>query len=258
MVETQIIARGIKDLKTIEAMSTVPRHLFVPDDLRNQAYSDYALPIGFGQTISQPYIVALMTASLELEGNEKTLEIGTGSGYQAAVLAEIVDHVYTIEIIPELARNAQNTLQQTGYTNVTIKNADGYFGWEEHHPYDIIIITAAVDHIPPPLIAQLKEGGRLILPLGNPLYYQTLTLVERQDDELYTTHILDVQFVPLTGYAQKGSEPEETEPEDEPKEEPTEPNKEGEEPTYQGKDRYIIGIIVIVGIGVYIVWKMSR
>lgn len=252
MVETQIIARGIKDPKTIEAMSTVPRHMFVPENLKNQAYYDYPLPIGYGQTISQPYIVALMTASLELEGNEKALEIGTGSGYQAAVLAELVDRVYTVEIIPELARNAENALQKTGYTNVTVKNADGYFGLEEHSPYDVIMITAAVDHIPPPLIAQLKEGGRLILPLGNPLYYQTLTLVEKQHDELYTKHILDVSFVPLTGYAQKGTEAEEK------TEESTEPTKEEEKPTYQRKNRYIIGILIIAGIGAYIVWKMSR
>jgi protein-L-isoaspartate(D-aspartate) O-methyltransferase len=203
MVEKQIISRKVTDIETIHAMLSVPRHLFVPEDLQNQAYADYPLPIGYGQTISQPYIVALMTASLELEGNEKALEIGTGSGYQAAVLAEIVDHVYTVEIIPELAQKAETTLKELGYTNVAVKNADGYFGWEEHSPYDVIMITAAVDHIPPPLIQQLKDGGQLILPLGNPLYYQTLTLVRKREDEIYTRHISDVQFVPMTGYAQK-------------------------------------------------------
>ncbi|MBU7018830.1 MAG: protein-L-isoaspartate(D-aspartate) O-methyltransferase [Theionarchaea archaeon] len=205
MVEKHIIARGITDAQTIEAMLTVPRHLFVPESLRDEAYADYPLPIGYGQTISQPYVVALMTSSLALTGDEKALEIGTGSGYQAAVLAEIVDRVYTVEIIPELAQKAETTLAGLGYTNVTVMNADGYYGWEEVQPFDVIMITAAVDHIPPPLIQQLKEGGRLILPLGNPLYYQALTLVENRDNELHTKHISDVSFVPMTGRAQ-GSE----------------------------------------------------
>ncbi len=203
MVERQILSRGVNDPETIDALLNVPRHLFVPEDLRSQAYFDYALPIGYGQTISQPYVVALMTASLELEPGDTALEVGTGSGYQAAVLAEIVEHVYTVEIIPELAERAEKTLKEVGYTNVTVKNADGYFGWEEYQPYDAIIITAAVDHIPPPLLDQLKEGGRLILPLGNPLYYQTITLVKKQNGELFTKHITDVQFVPMTGYAQE-------------------------------------------------------
>lgn len=203
MVDRQILSRGITDTETIEAMLTVPRHLFVPEDIREEAYRDYALPIGYGQTISQPYIVALMTSSLHLEGTEKALEVGTGSGYQAAVLAEIVDHVYTIEIIPELAQRAEKTLEELGYTNVTVKNADGYFGWEEYQPFDVIMITAAVDHIPPPLIQQLKDGGLLVLPLGNPLYYQALTLVEKEGNELYTKHLSDVQFVPMTGYAEE-------------------------------------------------------
>ncbi len=212
MVETQIISRGITDAKTIDAMLAVPRHLFVPEDLRDQSYADYPLPIGYGQTISQPYVVALMTSSLELEGNERVLEIGTGSGYQAAVLAEITDSVFTVEIIPELAQRAEKTLHELGYTHVMVKNADGYFGWEEYQPYDAIMITAAVDHIPPPLIQQLKEGGRLILPLGNPLYYQTLTLVEKREGQLYTKHILDVRFVPMTGFTQeREKEPESVE-----------------------------------------------
>ena len=203
MVDRHILARGITDPKTLQAMLTVPRHEFVPEDLRDEAYADYALPIGYGQTISQPYVVALMTSQLNLEGDEKALEIGTGSGYQAAVLAEAVDHVYTIEIVPELAQRAGQTLKKLKYENVTVKNADGYFGWEEHQPFDVIMITAAVDHIPPPLIQQLKEGGRLILPLGNPLYYQTLTLVEKRDHDLYTKHITDVRFVPMTGHAEE-------------------------------------------------------
>lgn len=221
MVETQIMSRGITDAKTIDAMLTVPRHLFVPEDLRDQSYADYPLPIGYGQTISQPYVVALMTSSLELKGNERVLEIGTGSGYQAAVLAEITDSVFTVEIVPELAQRAEKTLKELGYTHIMVKNADGYFGWEEYQPYDAIMITAAVDHVPPPLIQQLKEGGRLILPLGNPLYYQTLTLVEKREGQLYTKHILDVRFVPMTGFAQekeKESESEEAESEEEKKE----------------------------------------
>lgn len=251
MVENQIIARGIKDPETIKAMSTVPRHLFVPDDLRNEAYSDYPLPIGYGQTISQPYIVALMTASLELQGDERALEIGTGSGYQAAVLAEICDHVYTIEIVPELARKAENTLHETGYTNVTVRNADGYFGWEEHQPYDVIMITAAVDHIPPPLIAQLKDSGQLILPLGNPMYYQTLTLVKKRNDNVYTEHILDVRFVPLTGYAQKGTESEKPFPEETGK---TVPEEEPEYTLYM-----LIGIIATCAvIGGLIIWQIKK
>ena len=208
MVNYQIIARGITDAETIEAMLTVPRHLLVPEDLQDEAYADYALPIGYGQTISQPYIVALMTSSLNLQGDEKALEIGTGSGYQAAVLAEIVDRVYTIEIVPELAQKAETNLQELGYTNITVRNADGYFGWEEHQPFDVIMITAAADHIPPPLLQQLRDGGRLILPLGNPLYYQTLTLVEKRGSELYIKHVLDVQFVPMTGYVQETEEEE--------------------------------------------------
>jgi len=201
MVEIQIQSRGITDPATLEAMMSVPRHLFVPQDLQNEAYADYPLPIGYGQTISQPYVVALMTSLVHLKGDEKALEIGTGSGYQAAVLATLVHEVYTVEIIPELAERADLTLKECGYSNVTVKNADGYFGWEEHQPYDVIMITAAVDHIPPPLLQQLADGGRLILPLGNPLYYQTLTVVEKRGNELITTHSTSVRFVPLTGYA---------------------------------------------------------
>lgn len=261
MVEKQILSRGVTDTKTLEAVLTVPRHLFVPEELRDEAYADYPLPIGYGQTISQPYVVALMTSSLHLKGNEKALEIGTGSGYQAAVLAEIVDNVYTIEIVPELAQRAEATLQDQGYANVIVKNADGYFGWEEHQPFDAIMITAAVDHIPPPLIQQLKEGGRLILPLGNPLYYQTLTLVEKRNGELYTKHITDVQFVPMTGYALEGERIEEALEEPEKSTEPEEDKEQkGEEPegvTYLSPfNLSLIGCIVIVIL--IITWIIRR
>ncbi len=250
MVDKQILSRGITDTKTLEAMLAVPRHLFVPEDLRDEAYADYALPIGYGQTISQPYVVALMTSSLELEGNERALEIGTGSGYQAAVLAEIVDSVYTIEIVPELAQKAEERLKELGYTSVTVKNADGYFGWEEYQPFDVIIITAAVDHIPPPLMKQLKDGGQLILPLGNPLYYQTITLVEKRDDELYTKHVGDVRFVPMTGYAEEVEEIEEGE----------EPDQDQDNLDKLGKEKILLagifcGCLIVL---VIVVWKVTK
>jgi len=161
------------------------------------------LPIGYGQTISQPYIVALMTQSLQLKENNKVLEIGTGSGYQAAVLAELVKDVYTIEIIKELADSAENRLNNLNYKNIRVKNADGYFGWEEEAPFDAIIITAAANHIPPPLLNQLKDKGKLIIPLGSTLSFQTLTLVTKKGDELETEFITGVRFVPLTGQALK-------------------------------------------------------
>lgn len=203
MVREDLMGRDITDPHVLEVMGSIPRHLFVDENLQHVAYHDTPLPIGEGQTISQPYVVALMTQSLELKGNETVLEIGTGSGYQAAVLAELVDHVYTIEIKPALATKAEERLDTMGYTNINITNADGYFGWEEHAPYDAIMVTAAVNHIPPALLDQLKDGGRLILPLGSTAYYQTLTLVEKQGDELAVTHITSVMFVPLTGEAGK-------------------------------------------------------
>lgn len=254
MVE-KILSRGVTDPETIDALSSVPRHLFVPEDLRSQAYFDYALPIGYGQTISQPYVVALMTASLELEPGHTVLEVGTGSGYQAAVLAEIAEQVYTIEIIAELAEKAEKTLKETGYTNVVVKNADGYFGWEEYQPYDAIIITAAVDHIPPPLLAQLKEGGKLVLPLGNPLYYQTLTLVKKKDNELFTKHITDVRFVPMTGYALGEVKSEkEVEEEVEAPEETIQPEK-----VTRDNKQVLVGLFVLVFVGLLIVviWKIK-
>ena len=203
MVESDIKARGISDPEVLEAMDNIKRHNFVPGNVKSQSYADHPLPIGYGQTISQPYIVALMTESLELKPGDKVLEIGTGSGYQAAVLAEIVDDVYSIEIIRELAERAEQTLKSQGYANVKVKNADGYFGWEEYAPFDAVIITAAADHIPPPLIEQLADGGRLIIPLGSVRYYQTLTLATKYGADLKTKYITSVRFVPMTGEALK-------------------------------------------------------
>jgi len=182
-------------------MEKIERHKFVPEALKNNAYDDNPLPIGYGQTISQPYIVALMTQSLEVGKNDKVLEIGTGSGYQAAVLSELVKKVYTMEIINELAENAETRLRNLGYKNVKVENADGYSGWEEFAPYDAIIVTAAANHIPPPLLEQLKDGGKLIIPLGSTLTFQTLTLVTKKGDDLETKFITGVRFVPLTGKA---------------------------------------------------------
>jgi len=201
LVKYDIEERGISDAKVLAAMRSVPRHCFVPEQILSSAYADTALPIGEGQTISQPYVVALMTASLKLAADQRVLEIGTGSGYQAAILAEIVKEVYTIEIKEKLYRTSTQLLKTLGYTNVTTRNADGYFGWQEAAPFDAIMITAAVNHVPPPLLKQLKKGGRLILPLGNPFSYQNLTLVTRQGDDYTTRQITGVLFVPMTGHA---------------------------------------------------------
>lgn len=199
MVERDIKARGVRDVKVLEVMKKVPRHLFVDDSLRNQAYDDHPLPIGEGQTISQPYVVALMTEALRLKSSDRVLEIGTGSGYQAAVLAEIVREVYTIEIRKGLAEKAEKRLRELGYRNVRVKYGDGYFGWEEFAPFDAIIVTASANHIPPPLIKQLKDGGRLIIPLGSTIYYQTLTLVTKKKDEVFLDQMGTVAFVPMIG-----------------------------------------------------------
>ena len=199
MVENQIEARGVTDSAVLEAMRTVPRHEFVTEEYLDQAYADHPLPIGFGQTISQPYIVALMSATLQVETGDKVLEIGTGSGYQAAVLAEMDLEVYTVEIIPELAERARSDLEQLGYDNAQVISADGYFGWEEHSPYDAIIVTAAPDHLPQPLAQQLKEGGRLVIPIGPIGAVQTLWLFEKIEGELEATNLGAVRFVPLTG-----------------------------------------------------------
>ncbi|MEW6416996.1 MAG: protein-L-isoaspartate(D-aspartate) O-methyltransferase [Nitrospirota bacterium] len=204
MVENDIKGRGIKDKKVLDVMGRIPRHLFVDEGLRNRAYADYPLPIGEGQTISQPYVVALMTEALRLKPADKVLEIGTGSGYQAAVLSEIVKEVYTIEIRKSLSDIATKRLKNLGYVNVKVRYADGYFGWEDHAPFDAIIITAAANHIPPPLIKQLKEGGRLIIPLGSTVYYQTLTLVtKKKGGYLDVEQMGSVAFVPMIGEAGK-------------------------------------------------------
>ncbi len=199
MVERDIKARGVSDKKTLEAMQRVPRHLFVEERLRKRAYGDHPLPIGEGQTISQPYVVALMTEALKLRPGDRVLEIGTGSGYQAAVLSELVKEVYTIEIRKGLADDAAERLDRLGYKNVMVKYADGYFGWADRAPFDAIIITAAANHIPAPLIKQLREGGRLILPLGSTVYYQMLTLAVKKKGDLDIEQITPVAFVPMTG-----------------------------------------------------------
>jgi len=203
MVENDIKGRGIKDKKVLEVVGRIPRHLFVDEHLRGRAYADYPLPIGEGQTISQPYVVALMTEALRLKPTDRVLEIGTGSGYQAAVLSEIVKEVYTIEIRKSLADMAAERLKYLGYRNVKVKYADGYFGWEEYAPFDAIIITAAANHIPPPLIKQLKEGGRLIVPLGSTVYYQMLALVTKRKSKLDVEQMGSVAFVPMIGEAEK-------------------------------------------------------
>lgn len=204
MLEQDIRARNIKDPAVLAAMEQVPRHLFVSPAMRGQAYGDYPLPIGEGQTISQPYVVALMTEALKLKPSDKVLEIGTGSGYQAAVLSLIVDEVYSMEIRKGLADRAAKLLREMRYDNVKVKQGDGYFGWEEHAPYDAIMITASANHIPPPLVAQLKDGGRLILPLGSTVYYQTLTIVTKNGDDIAISQMGPVRFVPMTGEAQRG------------------------------------------------------
>ncbi len=197
MVETQIRARGIKDERILHAMLRVDRHEFVPGEVRHLAYADRPLPIGEGQTISQPYIVALMTELLELKKGDRVLEVGTGSGYQAAILAELVDHVYTIEIVDSLARSAEKILKRLGYTNIDVKIGDGYIGWEEFAPFDAIIVTAAPSHIPQPLVDQLKEGGRLVIPIGD--YYQELKKITKVKGQINSQDIIPVVFVPMTG-----------------------------------------------------------
>ncbi|MBI4682849.1 MAG: protein-L-isoaspartate(D-aspartate) O-methyltransferase [Nitrospirae bacterium] len=203
MVEEQIAGRGVKDSRVLDAMRKIPRHLFVENSLKGRAYGDHPLPIDEGQTISQPYVVAWMTEALNLKSSDRVLEIGTGSGYQAAVLAEIVKEVYSVEIREGLKDKAHRLLNKLGYKNIKTKYADGYFGWEQYAPFDAIIITASVNHIPPPLIKQLKEGGRLIIPLGNTLYYQTLTLVTKISNELDVVQMGGVAFVPMIGEAKQ-------------------------------------------------------
>ncbi len=198
MVEEQIVARGVHDASTLHALGSVPRHEFVPQSAKGQAYDDRPLPIGYGQTISQPYIVAYMTELVHPRKGQKILEIGTGSGYQAAVLAGIVDSVFTVEIITELADEASHRLHALGYHNVFVKNGDGYYGWSEHAPFDAVVVTAAAEHIPPPLIDQLKDDGVMVIPVGSPFFVQVLMRVERHGDEHTTESLMPVRFVPFT------------------------------------------------------------
>ena len=197
MVRDQIKERGIADTAVLGAMRRVPRHRFVPLELRDLSYTDQPLPIGLDQTISQPYIVALMTELLDLRRNQRVLEIGTGSGYQAAVLAEIADSVWTIEILEPLAASARKRLQSMGYSNVQVRHGDGYAGWPGHAPFDRIIVTAAAEEIPSPLLEQLKEGGRMVIPVGAAFSIQSLVLVEKRDGRILKKNVTAVRFVPL-------------------------------------------------------------
>lgn len=197
MVENQLRDRGIHHSATLEAMRQVPRHLYVPTSQRRFAYNDRPLPIGHGQTVSQPYIVAYMTQIIEPAPDDRVLEIGSGSGYQAAILAEIIDEVYTIEIIQALGAQARERLKSE-YDNVHVKIADGYYGWEDHAPFDAIVVTAAAEYIPPPLTEQLKEGGSMIIPVGSPYQTQQLMLVEKDaDGDISTRSLMPVRFVPF-------------------------------------------------------------
>ncbi len=198
MVQDQLTTRGVTDTLVLAAMRKVPRHEFIPAEAIPLAYADQPLPIGYGQTISQPFIVGLMTQLLNLKRGDKVLEVGTGSGYQAAVLAELTEQVWTVEIVPELAESAAARLTRLGYTHVAVRNADGYNGWEEQAPFDAVIVTAAPDHVPPPLIRQLKEGGRLVIPVGPPGGIQTLWRISKRNGQVTSENITGVIFVPLT------------------------------------------------------------
>jgi len=202
MVEQQIEARGVTDPATLAAMQTVPRHEFLPMRLRSEAYADYPLPIGHGQTISQPFIVAFMTEAIRPQPGEKILEIGAGSGYQAAILAQMGAQVYTIEIVEPLAEMALQTLQRLGYKNARVKSGDGFRGWPEHAPFDAIIVTCAPDKIPAPLVEQLRDGGRMIIPVGGGMN-QELVLLRKHGDKIEKQSVLPVRFVPMTGEAEK-------------------------------------------------------
>ena len=204
MVERQIAARGVKDQRVLKAMRAVPRHWFVPKAQSARAYSDRPLPIGFSQTISQPYIVALMTQQLKLKPKSKVLEIGTGSGYQAAVLSELTDHVYSIEIVEPLAKRTIEIFKKRGYENIHTRIGDGYKGWPEAAPFDAIIVTCAPENPPPPLIEQLAIGGRMCIPVGNQWAGQELIVLTKQPDgTVKKEHVLPVRFVPMTGEAQE-------------------------------------------------------
>jgi len=199
MVTVQIEGRGVSDPRVLEAMRRVPRHQFVLPDTVAEAYDDHPLPIGHGQTISQPYIVAYMCELARLRDTYKVLEVGTGSGYHAAVMGQVASEVYTVEIVPELAAHASDTITKLGYGNIHVRQADGYHGWKEAAPFDAIIVTAAADHIPPPLIEQLRDGGRMVIPLGHPFFTQQLVVVEKEHGQVSSRQVLPVRFVPLTG-----------------------------------------------------------
>lgn len=203
MVQQHLKGRDITDQRVLDAMAEVPRHELVPLSQRDSAYADHPLPIGHGQTISQPYIVALMTQLAQPQPEDKALEVGTGSGYQAAVLAELVNHVYTIEIVPELAERARRDLHRLGYANVTVRQGDGYQGWPDQAPFDLIVVTAAPEKIPQPLLQQLADGGRLVIPVGPVGGIQYLKVVERHGDRFNESNVIPVRFVPMTGEAQR-------------------------------------------------------
>jgi len=198
MVQEQIVTRGVRDVTTLSAMRSVPRHLFVPAEQRPYAYHDRPLPIGHGQTISQPIMVAYMTELVSPGPGRKVLEIGTGSGYQAAILAAAGAEVFSIEIIPQLAEAAGKRLDELGYDGVAVKSADGFYGWPEQAPFDAIIVTAAAEFVPPPLLEQLAEGGLMVIPVGSPYFVQTLMLVQKRDGKPYSTSLMPVRFVPFT------------------------------------------------------------
>ena len=199
MVRNQLAAGGIRNAEVLQAMAEVPRHEFVPPSLRAYAYADGPLPIGHGQTISQPFIVAYMTQAMELSKEDTVLEIGTGSGYQAAILGKLTKEVYTIEIVPPLAESARAVLSKLGFENVHVRQGDGYLGWPEKAPFDAIIVTCAPDHVPEPLISQLKEGGRLVIPVGATGGIQQLVLLRKRNGQISKEKMLDVRFVPMTG-----------------------------------------------------------
>jgi protein-L-isoaspartate(D-aspartate) O-methyltransferase len=203
MVEEQIVARDVRDARVLAAMRKIPRHLFVPSQMLPYAYADEPLPIGYGQTISQPYIVAFMSEALELKPQERVLEIGTGSGYQAAVLAELACEVYSIEIVEPLGKEAAERLKRLGYTNVKLRIGDGYRGWPEAAPFDAIMVTAAPDRVPPALVEQLRDGGRLVLPVGR--FFQNLIRIRRTRKGTQQETLLPVRFVPMVGEAEKAS-----------------------------------------------------
>jgi protein-L-isoaspartate(D-aspartate) O-methyltransferase len=202
MVALQIRRRGIRDQRVLDAVARIPRHLYVPKNLQSQAYDDCPLPIGYAQTISQPYIVALMTELVRPQAGDRALDIGTGCGYQAAILSELVQKVYSVEIVAPLAEQARSRLKKLGHTNVEIHFGDGYLGLEDHAPFQIIIVAAAPDHVPQPLVDQLAPGGRMVIPVGR--FYQELLLIEKsQEGSLKRTKIAPVAFVPMTGTAEK-------------------------------------------------------